>query len=389
MANLLTLTLDTGSLRVMTATSSLINPIYFPLSKSISNSYVPWMPESAIILTQSSDQTNNSTTTSASLMTFTLPSTAEKFYFLNECIVGVQAPGVTVGPKVTMQSVNNADSMFVVKHASSLTAQQFLIKGTKDTLIYPSSSTVAVANVTVPNEIRGITNNSGLFGGAFSNSLILQTATASQQVSATSGSYWSNTYVGLSSSVQPNSASLGPLAISQSLMKVVNGPNDYIDRLVTFDTASLTKFAKTTINYTSDFSADGGVWIEVFDFGLSGSFVSGRRYWMAFYLFAFTGASTTGFRVQVSGSSNIWGSTHTVASAVGRTISTSTGSGQLTQDSSTATVGGTGNIIVFGEFTSTSLTSNLGPKVLFRVEPVAGLTAQVKSGSLFLWREIS
>ena len=96
-----------------------------------------------------------------------------------------------------------------------------------------------------------------------------------------------------------------------------------------------------------------------------------------------------GMRVWVSGSSNIWGSIYTVASAVGRNIMNSSGSGELIQDNALASLGSTNPFIVFGEFLSTPIASNSGPKVLFRVEPVAGQTMTVKSGSLFMWREIS
>jgi len=382
MANYFPVYLDisTGSIK-NTNNTYVLNPINFPTTRSVaatSNSFATLLPDPYLIQTQSSDVSIAVNGASSSVMTFSLPTRQEKYYYASEAILAVSSTSASrTGPRISIQRSNVGDGFFTIKSATSLTAISLINQGSADNMATASVATVVANNTPVPVGVKGIFLNSTT-QGTFSNNIMVQTS-ASINVTSRSGSLFYNHFIGFSSSIAPISSSRAPIALINGTLDSIAG-GDLVTQSVLLPTQSLwttSSLSGSTITNTSNTT-----WVTVFT--LTGM-TDNKRYLVNYFLRCTSDATTTGVWLRAASGSNHTGFLYSQPSGNNSVdIASSSGSALIENRIPTGVPSANSPRIYYGEYTVTK-TAGQNPTIEIMSE-VNASQVLAQSGSFVMWR---
>lgn len=360
-----------------TFTSSILNIVNMPVTRSISASYNTRMPDSYYFYSQSADITTATNAVSASVFEFTVPNTLEQQYYLVDSVIGVQSTAGATGVRMGLQTQNNGDRALAIKAGStSLTAFVYAYQGTQDAFAFALPGTTTVANTTYPYNIKGWITNSTASVGPFRNVVLVQSET-NNNVSTQSGSLFYPLYAGYSSSVAPISSSYGSLSLSGSFIKAISG-----DDLVTQSVLTPVTTGWTSQSLTVNIATGSNVAYQNL-FTLTG-LTTGVRYLVNFYLIAQSPLTTTGVQVRAVTGSFYRGSIYAPSSATALSIQNSADGADITNLNTGWTVNNE-KALIWGEYTLVKTAND--PQIQVRSE-VSASTVTVFSGSIVFYRPL-
>ncbi len=358
-------------------TSSVLNYVNFPVTKSVSASYNTRLPDSYYFYSQSADITTATNTVSASVFEFTVPNTLEQQYYAVDSVIGVQSTAGATGVRMGLQTQNNGDGCFGIKAGStSLTAFVYRYQGTQDAFAFALPGTTLVANTTYPYNIKGWITNSTSSVGPFRNVVLIQSET-NNNVTAESGSVFYPLYAGYSSSLTPVSSSYGSLSLSGSFIKAISG-GDLVTQSVLPPLSTDWTSQSLAVNITTGSNV---AYQNLFT--LTG-LTTGTRYLVNFYLIAASPLTTTGVQVRAVTGSFYRGSIYAPSSATALSIQNSADGDNITNLNTGWTVNNA-KALIWGEYTLVKTAND--PQIQVRSE-VSASVVTVFSGSVVYYRAI-
>ena len=314
MAQLLPLFLDTGSIEVITG-SKIIDYIHFPVTASISSSYITLLPDPYLVATMSADVLNALTATSSSLFEFKVPNRKERYFYIHNSIVGVRTTATTTGVRIGLQTDNPADAIANIKVSSTLTAHTIACIGSQSPTTFALPASMAAINTTYPSFVKGLYNNP-TSSSELRNIILLQPET-NNGVTGSSGSVSYNNFAGYSSSAEIVNKTSIPLYLFSGSLKQISGS----DTLVTSSLPLTSSFVWLSQSLATNVANTSNVGYATV-FTLTG-LQTGKTYLANLYIIGTSANAATGFRMRVITGSSYRGTLYTPTSTTAPAIQNS------------------------------------------------------------------
>jgi len=314
MAQLLPLFLDTGSIEVITR-SKIIDYIHFPVTASISSSYITLLPDPYLVATMSANVLNALTATSSSLFEFKVPNRKERYFYIHNSIVGVRTTATTTGVRIGLQRANSADAIANIKVSSTLTAHTIACIGSTSPTTFALPASMAAINTTYPSFVKGLYNNP-TSSAELRNIILLQPET-DNGVTGSSGSVSYNNFAGYSSSAEIVNKTSIPLYLFSGSLKQISGS----DTLVTSSLPLTSSFVWLSQSLATNVANTSNVGYATV-FTLTG-LTTGKTYLANLYMIGVSAAAATGFRMRVITGSSYRGTLYTPTSTTAPAIQNS------------------------------------------------------------------